>query len=30
MSFLDNLVGLYEYEDNPDGTRKLGKVWEWK
>jgi hypothetical protein len=30
MSFMENLVGLYVYEDNPDGTRKSGKIWEWK
>ncbi|MDQ3888740.1 MAG: hypothetical protein M3251_05650 [Thermoproteota archaeon] len=30
MSFMDNLVGLYVYEDNPDGTRKSGNIWEWK
>ena len=30
LSFMDNLVGLYVYEDNPDGTRKSGKIWEWK
>ena len=30
MSFMDNLVGLYVYEDNPDGTRKSGMIWEWK
>ncbi len=30
MSFMDNLVGLYVYENNPDGTRKSGKIWEWK
>ena len=30
LSFMDNLVGLYVYEDNPDGSRKSGKIWEWK
>jgi hypothetical protein len=30
ISFMDNLVGLYVYEDNPNGTRKSGKIWEWK
>ena len=30
LSFMDNLVGLYIYEDNPDGSRKSGKIWEWK
>lgn len=30
ISFMDNLVGLYVYEDNPDGTRKSGKIWEWR
>lgn len=30
MAFMDNLVGLYVYEDNLDGTRKSGKIWEWK
>ena len=30
VAFMDNLVGLYVYEDNPDGTRKSGKIWEWK
>ena len=30
LSFMDNLVALYIYEDNPDGSRKSGKIWEWK
>jgi hypothetical protein len=30
LSFMDNLVALYVYEDNPDGSRKSGKMWEWK
>ena len=30
LSFMNNLVGLYIYEDNPDGSRKSGKIWEWK
>ena len=30
LSFMDNLVGIYIYEDNPDGSRKSGKIWEWK
>lgn len=30
MSFMDNLVGPYAYEDNPDEIRKSGKIWEWK
>ena len=28
--YLDSLVGLYICEDNPDGSRKSGKIWEWK
>ena len=30
MSFMDNLVGLYVYENNAEGDRISGKIWEWK
>ena len=30
MAFMDNLVGLYVYENNADGDRITGKIWEWK
>ena len=30
MAFMDNLVGLYVYENNADGDRISGKIWEWK
>lgn len=29
LSFLDNLVGLYEYKYWPNGT-KSGSIWQWK
>jgi hypothetical protein len=30
MDFMDNLVGLYVYENNDEGDRISGKIWEWK
>jgi hypothetical protein len=30
MAFMDNLVGLYVYENNAEGDRISGKIWEWK
>jgi hypothetical protein len=30
MAFMDNLVGLYVYQNNADGDRITGKIWEWK
>lgn len=29
LSFLDNLIGLYEYKNWPDG-KKTGMIWQWK
>jgi hypothetical protein len=29
-TFMDNLVGLYVYENNAEGDRISGKIWEWK
>jgi hypothetical protein len=29
MAFMDNLVGLYVYENNAEGDRISGKIWEW-
>jgi hypothetical protein len=29
LAFLNNMVGVFEYESKPDGTSK-GKIWEWK
>jgi hypothetical protein len=30
MAFMDNLVGLYVYENDTEGDRISGKIWEWK
>jgi hypothetical protein len=30
MAFMDNLVGLYVYENDAEGDRISGKIWEWK
>ena len=29
LAFLNNMVGVFEYESDEDGTSK-GKIWEWK
>jgi len=29
LGFLNNMVGVFEYESKPDGTSK-GKIWEWR
>jgi hypothetical protein len=30
IAFMDNLIGLYIYENNADGDRVSGKIWDWK
>jgi hypothetical protein len=29
LAFLDNMVGVFEYESEEHGTSR-GKIWEWK
>ena len=29
LAFLNNMVGVFEYESDEDGTSR-GKIWEWK
>jgi hypothetical protein len=30
LAFLNNIVGLFEYEANLEGGTAEGRVWEWK